>query len=84
MPVANILIDAYLMEPSYLFSDEHGEWSLWLAPGTVRDVSAIPTLCDFAATGSNEVRVTAVAGSGEQQVRPLYVRVVLVGARYGH
>ena len=73
-PVADMLIDAYSTELSYPFSNARGEWSLWMALGAARDVTATPTLGQFATTHSGGDRFAAAAEAGEQQVRPTYLR----------
>ena len=73
-PIANVLIDCYTEELAPLFSDEQGEWSLWLARGQTRDMLPQPALGDFVCTRSSYARFTVEADSGEQPVEPFYLR----------
>lgn len=74
-PVAHVLIwNHYSSDMINRFSDEEGNWSLWLARGTACELQVIPTLGDVALTSDNDTLVTVDAESGEQQVEPFYVR----------
>ena len=73
-PVSHVMIEDYPAEMTSPFSDEQGDWSLWLARGMVRDIRVQPALGNFAFTSNSDMRVTVDADSGEQQVKPFYLR----------
>ena len=73
-PVTDVMIEDYPAEMTNPFSDEQGDWSLWLARGMVRDIRVRPVLGDSVFTSNYDIRVTVDADSGEQQVEPFYLR----------
>ena len=72
-PVTDVMIEDYPAEMTHAFSDEQGDWSLWLR-GMVRDIRVRPVLGDSVFTSNYDIRVTVDADSGEQQVEPFYLR----------
>ena len=73
-PVPHVLLGAHLPEIAMPFSDEHGNWSLWMTPGTIRQVKFIPLLGDHAVTAHFSQDIEVLTTADEMQITPFYVK----------
>lgn len=72
--VPHVLLEAHLPEIAMPFSDEQGNWSLWMTPGTIRQVKFIPQLGDHAVTAHFSQDIEVLTAADEMQITPFYVR----------
>ncbi len=73
-PVPHVLLGAHLPEIAMPFSDEQGNWSLWMTPGTIRQVKFIPQLGDHAVTAHFSQDIEVLTTADEMRITPFYVR----------